>query len=555
MPIAMLTTPSQPDIDLALAHHRAGRLDEAARLYERILAAAPAHGDALNFLGLVAWQRGDLARSRMLLTQATDALPRSPDARYQLGLVLAAQGDGTAALEQHGRAAALAPGRADILCEIGRLQAQAGRLGEAAATYRGIVAADPTCIPAAENLATLLDAAGDRKAASGVLRAASVAAYQRKDLAAAKRTAKAALALLPMQHVSTVAGAPRLALLSGVENTFVAWRSDTDLMFGGSHLNTAGLLDAGAFSIDVAFLGQAHDRETLARLPRPDLVLTTIADPDIEPNALRAAEAYVTALGTPVVNDPGQVWNTTRDAVSRIVAGIDGLVMGRTVKVACDRPETFDIAAFAAANGFAFPILIRPAGTQTGEGLIRVDGPDEARGKSLDRRYREMYVIQYIEYQSADGYHRKTRLISVDGAIFPDHHVMAPHWNSRLSNARPVMHQHPHLLAEEVDVLDRCEDLLGPHRLSALRTLHRRLGLDYFGIDCNVLPDGRLLIFEANACMRRQIHEVRQGADYLVPHLKRVTAAFQALLARKLATGGTPSGRGAAMAPDRTDIL
>jgi len=166
---------------------------------------------------------------------------------------------------------------------------------------------------------------------------------------------------------------------------------------------------------------------------------------------------------------------------------------------------------------------------------VRIDDAAQAGAQVLGERYREMYVIQYVEYQSADGLFRKTRLICVDGDVFPDHHVMAPHWNSRLSNARPLMQKTPHLLAEEIDFLERCQALLGPARLAALRTLQQRLGLDYFGVDCNLLADGRLLVFEANACMRRQNHEVAGGATYLIPHLARVSAAFRALMAKKLA--------------------
>src|SRR5947209_17458194 len=43
----------------ALAHHKAGRLDQAADLYSRILAANPNHVDSLNLLGVIAHQRGN----------------------------------------------------------------------------------------------------------------------------------------------------------------------------------------------------------------------------------------------------------------------------------------------------------------------------------------------------------------------------------------------------------------------------------------------------------------------------------------------------------------
>ena len=41
-----------------VAHHRAGRLGEAERLYRRILEMEPEHADGLHLLGMVALQAG-----------------------------------------------------------------------------------------------------------------------------------------------------------------------------------------------------------------------------------------------------------------------------------------------------------------------------------------------------------------------------------------------------------------------------------------------------------------------------------------------------------------
>jgi tetratricopeptide (TPR) repeat protein len=62
----------------ALAHHRAGRLDEAAALYELILAGQPLHPDALHYFGVVCYQRGDNARAVELIGRAAGLIPDSP---------------------------------------------------------------------------------------------------------------------------------------------------------------------------------------------------------------------------------------------------------------------------------------------------------------------------------------------------------------------------------------------------------------------------------------------------------------------------------------------
>jgi hypothetical protein len=45
-------------IQIALASHQAGRLDEAERIYQQVLQAQPVHPDALHLLGLIACQGG-----------------------------------------------------------------------------------------------------------------------------------------------------------------------------------------------------------------------------------------------------------------------------------------------------------------------------------------------------------------------------------------------------------------------------------------------------------------------------------------------------------------
>ncbi len=68
----------------ALALHRNGRLEDAARGYEAVLAAEPAHVEALVHLGLVRLGQGLAAEAEALLRQAVAAGPNSADAHAKL---------------------------------------------------------------------------------------------------------------------------------------------------------------------------------------------------------------------------------------------------------------------------------------------------------------------------------------------------------------------------------------------------------------------------------------------------------------------------------------
>ncbi len=59
-----------------------------------------------------------------------------------------------------------------------------------------------------------------------------------------------------------------------------------------------------------------------------------------------------------------------------------------------------------------------------------------------------------------------------------------------------------------------------------------RLGLDYFGIDCAELPDGRLLLFEAETAMVVHKMDSPELYPYKQGQMTKVFAAFWAMIDR-----------------------
>src|SRR2546427_13001295 len=57
-------------LDIALQHHRVGRLSEAEAAYSEVLAVDPENIDALHFLGVIAYQRGGHRRAEELRSRA-----------------------------------------------------------------------------------------------------------------------------------------------------------------------------------------------------------------------------------------------------------------------------------------------------------------------------------------------------------------------------------------------------------------------------------------------------------------------------------------------------
>jgi tetratricopeptide (TPR) repeat protein len=124
----------QPDTASRLAaareRHHAGAIDEAAAVYQTVLASEPENATALHLLGVANLQRGDAEGALSLLERARDA----------------------------------APGDADVLNTLGEALRVLGRAAPAVAAFRAALALAPDHPHAAANLARVADAAPPEEA-------------------------------------------------------------------------------------------------------------------------------------------------------------------------------------------------------------------------------------------------------------------------------------------------------------------------------------------------------------------------------------------------------
>ena len=88
-------------LDLAIDHHRAGRLPQAAAIYEHILEIAPDHAETLCYLGSIELQRASFPRAEALLRRSLAANPSQEAVHNSLGEALRAQGNLAAAIASY----------------------------------------------------------------------------------------------------------------------------------------------------------------------------------------------------------------------------------------------------------------------------------------------------------------------------------------------------------------------------------------------------------------------------------------------------------------------
>lgn len=143
-------------LQLALDHHRQGRLAEAEALYRQVLAAEPGNGTAWHFLGVLAHQRGDHAVAVEHINRAIRLDKKEPAFHANLGLVLHALGRWDKAAQSCRRALALKPDYPEAHYNLGNSLRAQGKLQEAASAYRRALALRPDYPEACNNLGLAL---------------------------------------------------------------------------------------------------------------------------------------------------------------------------------------------------------------------------------------------------------------------------------------------------------------------------------------------------------------------------------------------------------------
>ena len=151
----------------AVACENDGRLEEAERLYRKLLRRQPRHGQALNQLGVVHARTGRFVSAAKLLRRAVAADDGVAGYHNNLGNVLTSLGRAAEAAAAFERALALDADDARYHNNLGTALRMLGRPGEAEAHYRRALALRPDFAEAYGNLGNALidlDRAGDAAA-------------------------------------------------------------------------------------------------------------------------------------------------------------------------------------------------------------------------------------------------------------------------------------------------------------------------------------------------------------------------------------------------------
>jgi tetratricopeptide (TPR) repeat protein len=527
--------PDAPAVHRALGRARLelGDLDAASDHFARAHASQldDAEMDWLN--GRLAEARRDFEAAEAAFRLALDRAPGLESALFDLGTLLYRErGRAEEAVALFQRLLAVAPGHVGVHCALGNAYRGLHQLDHAVAAYRRFLALKPDSALGHLRLGQALAELGR----PGEAAAHFAASLQRDGGETLRYLAHVALGNALVKGGKVAEALPQFRAALGLQALARTPASKPEADFAALLVLAPGsfntpyefLIEQVPFDTNILLLlpDQAYDATFLAS--QADVVVNLVSDVDQDNALLPVAADLIDRLGKTVINHPQRIGRTDRQAVAELLAGIPSC---RVARVARHDGKALLTPGFFESR--PAPFLVRLAGRHGGDDFERIETADQLRQFVSARPDGDYFVIEYIDYRSADGYFRKYRFFMVGEAILPYHLAIGGDW--KVHHFSTDMPNQAWMRQEEADFLRAPEDVFEPRHFAALHAIREAMGLEFFGVDCGLDQAGNLVVFEANATML--VHADTGLFAYKNPYIHRIKTAFGALLARAAGRG------------------
>jgi hypothetical protein len=293
----------------------------------------------------------------------------------------------------------------------------------------------------------------------------------------------------------------------------------------GGNTPTASLLDEQVFQTTV-LVSEYYDAK--AALPAYDVVFNSIGDADICAEGLDAACAVLRNTSRPVINHPLTIVKTGRASNAERLRNLPNVITPRMATVPRRALVGPDAAAVIAANGFAFPLLLRVPGFHTGRYFTRVESPENLAAAASELPGDDVWLIEQLDARDGEGMFRKIRVMIVERKLYPLHLAISRDW--KVHYFRADMAESAANRVHDRAFLDDMAGFIGPRGMAALARINAALDLDYGGIDFAANAAGDILFFEGNATMIMAPLGPDEKWAYRRPAFDNVFAAIRAML-------------------------
>jgi glutathione synthase/RimK-type ligase-like ATP-grasp enzyme len=276
---------------------------------------------------------------------------------------------------------------------------------------------------------------------------------------------------------------------------------------------------------ELVLFGRGVRQRSVNFATNPSLIFNQIADADTHRGALERCAELCAQVPSPVINRPDRIMQTTRNRISELLQGIPGVIMPRTVRFQPASPE--DVFERAALEKIDYPFIVRVAGDHAGKSMVLVNGgADHESLHVFPFDGRDFYMTEYVDCKDEAGLYHKQRVVVVDGEPVLRHTLFNSGWKIH-GNSREFMRERESW-EDSLARMHRMDTELIPKLRPIFQKISERLQLEYFGVDCNVRPNGEVLIFEANANMNILFNPYPEMND----RLNMIHARIHAMLLR-----------------------
>ncbi len=517
--------------DGALALHRAGNIPKAMLMYKAILEKDPKNADILGLVGMAHYQLGNWSTAKTSWRESLSQPAEASITLRNISLLL------TACLQKN------TADDLQFLTELpipdwpSKTNPDQGERGMTISLARGLLRIGRT--PAALKLveSALLCVADDtqfiRNAAKIMFEAGNAerANVLLEQLAATDVEDDGGLLILQAASASAAGQRENARLLSAKAvdalPVYITPKVDSQIMLIGV-LNAAPKLInknmspqllhfsknspadlAWKFSHTYRLLSifpeASTARAALEKFPKPDLILNNWVNGESlsTPNTLEFVADFADSLGLPVLNHPRHAAATTRQRNAERLAGIANLVVPRLALFFNETKRRNDLVR-AIGHTIGFPVIIRDPYMQMGKEAVKLDTPSQLKEYLDQVPGQELYAIEYIHNPVANGLYRKIRAAVIGKEIVISHVVFAQKWNvhrERDADAVEAINFQTSAIQFADRIMANPTETIGKAGMAALEEIRKRTPLDYYGIDFDLMPDGGLLFFEANAAM------------------------------------------------------
>lgn len=279
-------------------------------------------------------------------------------------------------------------------------------------------------------------------------------------------------------------------------------------------------------------------------LPRlPQVIFNEISDTDSHGLSLDKAERLLANFGSDVIvmNPPSRIKKTSRDQISQLLQGIENVDMPQTVRFRASSPR--DVLETIQNSGLHYPLIIREAGLHNGANMLLIEQESDVfKLYALPLDGREFYLIQFCDYQ-INGVYQKYRFMVINGKPFIRHVRHSDNWMIHFKTCQSFLSRRPEFVEYENQLMAQFEKGLQQQIQPMISAIYQRLGLDHFGIDCALNPNGRMLIFEANASMHcMSTSEKSSRYDQVIAKIRQQLIELILLKAQQARLQQTPAG-------------